>query len=346
MISFTCPKCDRKLHGKEEMVGKQVKCPTCAQVFAIPMAAPVRASAPVPTPGENGNTLRLELTIKDQEVIGELQKFNDGQIRNEFALSALKIGVLTLRQASGIIDSQVVRHEGEKIVDSLREVLTANATRFHDALSTTLQKYFDPNDGDLPQRFDRLVRNGGELQSVLALHLDGNDSTIARTLAKHIGEQSPLFRILSPNQSDGLQATLTQSIQQALNCQRDHILKQFSLDDKESCALRLISELGGANGRLRADLSDDLNKLTKEFSLDNKEGALCRLVTRVDRAQQTIADQFSQDNENSALNRLSGLIKTANSSIESRLTLDDENLPFSLTAGIAHGHQGYGKRQQ
>lgn len=279
--------------------------------------------------GDAPKSVRLDVLVRDQEVVAELLKHEPGEARNTFALSALRIGVLALRQASGIVDSGVLKHEGEKLLASVGELLTVNSTHFHEVLSASLKRYFDPADGDLPQRLDRLLKKDGDLQSLLAKHLDGDESTIARTLAKHVGEQSPLFRLLSPDQTDGVLATMSQVIEEALKGQREQIVKQFSLDDKESALSRLITEISGANGRLREDLSTDLKKLEDEFSLDNEDGALCRLVDRVDKAQQSIADQFSKDNEESALNRMSKLIETANDSIKASLTLDDDKSPLS-----------------
>lgn len=57
-------------------------------------------------------TLHLDLTIREPEVIGELHKYHEGTERDEFALSALRIGVLALRQASGVLDANAVRAEG------------------------------------------------------------------------------------------------------------------------------------------------------------------------------------------------------------------------------------------
>ena len=54
-------------------------------------------------------TMYLELTIRESEVIAELSKYQEGTERDEFALSALRIGILALRQASGVLDANAVR---------------------------------------------------------------------------------------------------------------------------------------------------------------------------------------------------------------------------------------------
>jgi hypothetical protein len=204
----------------------------------------------------------------------------------------------------------------------------ANTAELRENVGSTLKSYFDPTDGHLPQRLDRLIKKDGELHDLLAHHLDGDDSIIARTLAKHIGKDSPLLRLLSLDEKEGIIAVLSEAVRAALQTQREQILGQFSLDDKESALSRLVAEMTGANGKLREDFSQDVQKLQREFSLDNEHGALSRLVMRVEKAQKTISDEFSLDNEQSALCRLVKLMETANSTINDNLTLDNEDSPL------------------
>jgi hypothetical protein len=274
--------------------------------------------------------LDLELSIREPEVVAELLKHDEGTNREQFALSALRIGVLALRHATGLLDANAVRAEGERLVADIRELLTSKTTDFLGTVASTLKSYFDPAEGHLPQRLNRLISKDGELQAVLSQHLDGDECVIARTLSKHIGKDSPLLRLLSPEDQEGVIAGLSKCVDAALRAQREHILRQFSLDDKESAFSRLVVELTGANGKLREDLAGDVKKLHGEFSLDNEQGALSRLVGKVEKAQRSISEQFSLDNKESALSRLVGLMQTANNAIKDNLTLDNENSPLSL----------------
>jgi hypothetical protein len=273
--------------------------------------------------------LRLVLNVQDPEVIQEIHKHPEGTGREEFSLAALRLGVLSFRQANGLVDSQAIREEGLKLVATVGEMLAGYSKGFLGAMTTSLTQYFDPANGDLPQRLDRLMKKDGDLESLLNRHMQGEACSLAQTLAKHVGEQSPLFQMLSPTQSNGILAALREVVQGGLDLQREHILRQFSLDEEGSALSRLVGELTEANGQLKTDLAGDLNKIRSEFSLDNEQGALSRLVGRVEKAQRTIVDQFSQDNEQSALSRLAKLLEKTNSKVEGCLTLDDEKSPLS-----------------
>lgn len=273
--------------------------------------------------------LRLELDVRDPETIVELSRHVDRDARSSYALAALRLGALSLRQASGVIDSGTIRLEGELLVSSVREMLTERSGQMLNGLSSALKQYFDPADGQLPQRLERLLKRDGELENLLGRHLNGDGSTLARTLAEHIGEQSPLFRILSPKQSEGILKALTDVLTQSLQQQREHVLAQFSLDKSDSALSRLLSQITDANGKFRIELAEDLTKVSAEFSLDNEDGALARLVRQVERAQKSIVEQFSMDNEGSALRRMSKLLEATNATVKANLTLDDEKSPLA-----------------
>lgn len=248
---------------------------------------------------EDGLTLSLRVT--DPEVATELLRHPDGPEREQYALSALRLGVLALRQANGSIDAERIRSEGERLVSEVRTTLGEHANTLGAKLSSAIAQYFDPQTGDLTQRLDRLVRKDGDLETVLARHLDGEASSLARTLAEYVGERSPIFRQLSPADSDGFLATLQRAIEETLQAQRDHILRQFSLDDKDSALSRLVVEITDTNGKLRDELAEDIEVVRKEFSLDQPDGALSRLVKRVDETTQQVRKSLTLDDDTSPL---------------------------------------------
>lgn len=279
--------------------------------------------------GQSARTIQLDLTVADPEIVCELMKHSEGEARDLFAMSSLRLGVLALRQATGTVDADSMRREGERLMNSVRSALTEHADTTLRGVSNSLQKYFDATDGELPQRINRLVSRDGELEQLLARHVGDDGSTLAGTLKQHIGEDSPLLKMLSPEQSNGVLALLGETVETSLEGHRKVILGQFSLDDKESALSRLVKELTDENGRLRKELAEDVEAVRREFSLDNEDGALSRLVARVEAANSTIMNEFSRDNENSAINRMSNLLEQMHSSIRDSLSLDREDSPLS-----------------
>jgi hypothetical protein len=271
----------------------------------------------------------LRLTLADADIIRDLHAITEGAERDAHATSALKIGLLALKQANTVVDADTIRREGDRLVADLRSTLETSAKESLGDVTKMLGAYFDPQTGNLTQRLERLVAGDGDLNRLLDQYLRGEDCTIAKTLATQVGASSPLLRLLSPTEKDGVIAKLTESVQSIVAEQRDTILSEFSLDNSDSALRRMVTELTDSNGKLKRDLTENVRTITKEFSLDNDEGVLARLVKKVEAANRSITEQLSFDNEESAISRLCGRLDETDSEIRSHLTLDNEDSSLS-----------------
>jgi hypothetical protein len=273
--------------------------------------------------------LLLQLKVTDPEISAALRSYPEGEPRSQFALGALRLGVLALRAAVGQIDTGEIRNAGQKLMSDFKSLLVERSGDLTNEITSALKQYFDPQTGLLPQRIQSLIQNDGDLEKLLRSHLAPQDSVIARTLAAHLGEGSPIFRMLSPTDANGLQAQIAGALEQALAEQRQQILREFSLDNTDSALSRLIAQLTTNNGQLQSNLQQQVVGLVNEFSLDQPDSALSRLVSRVEAAQTVIADQFSIDNEQSAMTRLSKMLQNTSEHIDKNLTLDDDKSALS-----------------
>ena len=111
--------------------------------------------------------LELELTVKDRDTIAELWRYSEGEPRDEFALVALRIGVLSLRQPRGQIDADMVRSEAERMLSELSTHLGDHVRGVEGQVGMMLKHYFDPNTGRFNERIENLVKRDGELERVL-----------------------------------------------------------------------------------------------------------------------------------------------------------------------------------
>lgn len=268
------------------------------------MLDPTLESALVDDERTDDDVLPLLLHVRDPELVLELEAIADPREREALALEALRIGWLALRSARGQVDAQAVRGEVERLLAELRSGLEGHRSQLQEQLGRALREYFDPEGGRFEERVRRLVHDDGELATVIRGQVAGSDSALARTLAQHVGEGSALLRTLDPANAEGLVAGLTRLVDDALGAQRQAILGEFSLDNREGALARLVGELTQSHGRLSEALSLRIDTVVKEFSLDTDDSALSRLVHRVERAQQRINAEFTLDSETSALARL------------------------------------------
>jgi hypothetical protein len=210
--------------------------------------------------------LQLSLIVSDPDVLTELEKLDELAEREAYALSALRLGVLAMRQAKGSLDTDSMRREGEHMVQHM----TSELIRRNGEVSLALTKYLEPASGLLPQRIEQLTKPNGDLELMLAKHLHGDQSVIAQTLSKHLGEQSPIFKMLSPKQSDGLMASMSDMLKRALQAQREELFKQFSLDHE-----------GSALQRLAAMLAETSEAVDNNLTLDDEASPLARLKREI-----------------------------------------------------------------
>jgi len=267
--------------------------------------------------------LPLELAVEDPDTIAELCQHAEGDERERFALSALRIGVLALRQARGQVDGEQIRRQTDHMLLALQSQLNEHATLVHNRLTASLKDYFDPDSGRFQERVNRLIRKDGELEELLRRQIGTQDSELSKTLAVHFGQESPLLQLLTPDESRGLLKALHDTFDEQLKFQRDRILGEFSLNNKEGALSRLIDELTTHHDKLTDNLQEKIDSVVKEFSLDEENSALSRLVKNVEGAQRTITSEFSLDNETSAFSRLKGLLEITQQAIDSNLTLDN-----------------------
>lgn len=248
--------------------------------------------------------ISLEIEVTDPELVTEILR-QPPESRDRYTKEALRLGILAMRMASGHIDTAAIRSAGERLISDFRETLATRGGELTAELTGALKGYFDPDSGALTQRLRSLVEQDGEIERALRRQVGGDDSALAHTLAAHLGETSPLFKLLSPDDAAGLRSSIERTLEDSLTQQRESILGEFSLDRKESALRRMIEELEGRHAELKSDLKGKVDAVIGEFSLDRADSALSRLVSRVEKAQKTITDEFSLDKGDSALSRMS-----------------------------------------
>jgi hypothetical protein len=247
--------------------------------------------------------LELHLHVVDPDVKGMLANLGEDD-RKAQALAALRIGALAIQRARSSFDVDAIRNESERLLTDLKNTLEVHASDVTQKVGASLSAWFVADTGALTQRVQQLVSDDGELASILARHVDGDNSSLARTLARHLAETSPVFRLLDPKHKNGVITSLEAVIEEALADQDRRITQQFDLNDSESALSRLVREITDQQGRLRKGFADDVELLRQQLSLNHEDSALSRLVQQVDQAQQGIVEQFSLDSEDSALSRI------------------------------------------
>jgi hypothetical protein len=233
-----------------------------------PSAEPVAAEA-----------FDLSIHITDPEVIAELEAQPNARAQAEFARDALRLGVLAMRGARRQEDGAALSRESDRLHEELTRNLVARQSESTFQLTELLREYFDPASGKFNDRVERLVQREGELEQLLKRQVAGDDSALARTLAAHLGEHSPVMRVEVSEFRD----TLGQSLDERIG----EVVGEFSLDDEESPLSRLVQ---------RVEFTQQ--QIYDEFSLEEGASSLGRVRTEllsVLEAQKREASDFQRE---------------------------------------------------
>lgn len=250
----------------------------------------------------------VTLAVADPDVLAAMAEYPDGPARTNFLVTALKVGVLSLKAARGTLDGDTLRREGDRFMKDLGERLNSWRSRMEERMTGSLSLYFDPQQGSFTERVQRLVKDDGDLAMVIKRQVQDGEANLAKVFEQFVGENSQLLRALDPGKDNQLVGTLQRALDAVVQQQNQEILGQFSLDNKDSALVRFLGELTTRHGDLSQALSRDMKSVVSEFSLDREDSALSRLVSRVETAQKSITEQLSLDADDSALQRLHRLL--------------------------------------
>ncbi|MFT3695704.1 MAG: hypothetical protein QM831_21380 [Kofleriaceae bacterium] len=172
--------------------------------------------------------------------------------REQLALDAWMIGLRAMANAHAQAQEARLADVSRTLLEDLDSTLTAYVKKSEDTIVQGLRRYFDPADGQVTERLRSFIDDQGALAKLLDRFVGPRNSVLAETLAKQVGEQSVLFKKLSPTDSEGVINALEKRIDEVL------VANQRSLQQ----ALDPLAE-NGAVARFLKQLSNDLASSNK-----------------------------------------------------------------------------------
>ena len=223
-------------------------------------------------PSMGDRRFALQLVVSDQEVIAELMKVPEVEV-NDYALRALRLGVLSLRSARGEVDATAVK---EQLTTAMGQ-LQVQLVDFVGKLDNQLSKYSSAN----------VNVNELDRQKVTAI-LQTYQGTLVAEMDRAIkGAAGPLLKAMDPNARDGAVGVMGDTVQKALNLMADRIknevLVQFSRDSS-----------GSAMSKMEDTIRKSHEVLIRQFSMDDPNSALRRLHESIGQRVESLAKSQSE----------------------------------------------------
>src|SRR6478609_4450158 len=158
-----------------------------------------------------------DVTLRDgrEQTVGTFAELNDAQ-RCQLAHDAWQIGLRAVTNAHRLADEARLGDIGKNLLEAIGQQLQQHTEQQEQRIQDGLARYLDPESGQLNERLRQLVGEGGTLPNLLERQIGPHNSVLVETLVKHVGEQSPLFKKLSPTDSQGLLALMGERLQAAL----------------------------------------------------------------------------------------------------------------------------------
>lgn len=162
----------------------------------------------------SARTVRFEVQTDDPDIVAWLDEYPKEEW-GQRATTAMRVGVLALRQASGFIDRESIRQEGKAITDTVERTVAETIGELVGPESDLL-RLLDP------KRTDGLVE---ELRKVVDTELKGSGET--------------MLAAFDLNQPDSALSRLVRQVQDAQTAIRG----DFTLDDPRSPLSRMLAGL-------------------------------------------------------------------------------------------------------
>lgn len=185
--------------------------------------------------------LDLTLSIDDPDVLAWLSEFDEAD-RPAKAATALRIGVLALRQAAGFVDRQAIKDEGALLTATMETQIT-QAMGTMVGPDSQLMKTLDP------QRADGLI---AQLREALDTELTEHGEHITGAFSLD-DPASPLSRLVSHVRES-----------------QDAVRKEFSLDDDNSGLSRLLRQVTGTlveHEKVNAEFREQVQRTLSEMAV-------------------------------------------------------------------------------
>jgi hypothetical protein len=230
----------------------------------------------------------------------------DESQREQLVVDAWSIGLRALRNAHSAAQESKLRDVGDALVSDIDRQLRDHIDQQQATIAGVLARFFDPKDGQVTQRLEAFVADQGVLARLLDKYLGPQNSVLAEALARQVGESSPLFKKLSPTESDGVLKSLENQLRVAMSQGHTELVRALDPLAEDGAVARFLrslrEELKGADEDRAKQLSAALAALDA-----NDEGSLLsRLVRETHQAREEVLSAVNPDAPNSPMAILKG----------------------------------------
>lgn len=244
----------------------------------------------------------IEATVTDRraDVVATLVPLNEAQ-RQGFVADAWTIGVRAIMNAHRNAEEARLQDVGKNMLADVDRALEAYVARQQELSLQMLKRYFDPKDGQVAVRIESFLKNDGELARTMEKYLSPETGALARTLAKELGESSPLLKKLSPTDSEGIVHVIESRLAETLEKNQAAVAKALDPLAQDGAVARFLTTLRKDMEKADNDRTKQLLLVTEALDANDESSLLSRLMRETQSARVSFLRAMNPDEAGSPL---------------------------------------------
>ncbi len=271
----------------------------------------------------------LEAHIRDarSDALALFSPLDDGQ-REGLVTDAWRVGLRTIMSAYKHAEESRLHDIGASLKKDIDEKLGVVVERQQAAFVEVLARYFNPRDGEVVARLEGFLRDDGALSKTMDRFLAPEHGSLAKTLAREVGEHSPLLRRLSPTDSEGVLFLLETKLREALKANQVEVARALDPVSQDGAIGRFLRALRLELEKADNDRTKQLALATKALDANDETSLLSRLMRETAAARTAFVSAMNPELPDSPMSVLKSALSTllgehAKSQEESMLALHE-----------------------
>ena len=253
----------------------------------------------------------VSTTIEDRReaALSVFAPLNESQ-RTGLVTDAWSIGLRALTNAYKQAEESRLSDIGKTLKEDVEKQLGAYIERQQSTFVEVLARYFDPRDGQVVARLEGFLRDEGDLAKTMERFLAPDHGALAQTLARELGENSPLLKRLSPTDSEGVLFLLEAKLREALAENQAEVARALDPVAEDGAVARFLRALRQELEKADNDRSKQLALATKALDANDENSLLSRLMRETAAAKNAFVTAMNPELPSSPMAMLKNTLST------------------------------------
>ncbi len=244
---------------------------------------------------------------------GETQEIFEGlsaEERNALAVDAWTVGLRALSNAYREARESRLQDIGKTVLEDMDSQLKSMLALQEKQLRDALGQFFDPASGEVTRRLKDFVDDRGELARFLEKHVGVENSTLAQALARQVGENSELFKKLSPTDKEGLVHVLEERLGEVMASSEQQVARALDPMAEDSPVSRFLKSLQERLKNAEQSQAEQLTQALKAIDANDETSLINRLAKETRDAKTSLLQAINPQDPRSPLGSMKAALES------------------------------------